>query len=137
MCSTKKEKITQNPQLHNVSLSLAPPMKNTWIQTDAASMPPIPPRTPRVKRLLQGADPLPPAPQGFSSGRLCWTHQQRGHPHRPPPPASALGLRLKRKERCWEKRNTWLISFFFPSTTSQKKRVLPFSCPNLKPWVPL
>lgn len=62
MCSTKKEKITQNPQLHNVSLSLALPMKNTWIQIDAASMPPTPPRRPRVRRLLQGANPPPPAP---------------------------------------------------------------------------
>lgn len=137
MCSTKKEKITQNPQLHNVSLSLALPMKNTWIQIDAASMPPTPPRRPRVRRLLQGANPPPPAPhlRAFSSGRLCQTQQQRGHPHALP--HRALGLRLKRKERCWEKRNTWLISFFFPSTTSQKERVLPFSCPNLKPWIPL
>ena len=138
MCSMKKEKITQNPQLHNVSLSFALPMKNTWIQTDAVSMPPIPPRTPRAKSLLQGANPPPPAPHLLRVSAVvgCARHFGRedtltAFPHQ------ALGLRLKRKERCWDKSNTWLISFFFPSTTSQKERVLRFSCPDMKLWTPL
>lgn len=52
-----------------------------------------------------------PPPGGFSSARLCQTQQQRGHP--PALPHQALGLRLRgKKERDWEKRNTWLVSFF-------------------------
>lgn len=88
---------------------------------------------PRVKsllRVLTNSTSKHPTPL-----RLCQTHQQGGHSHCPPP--QALDLRVKRKERCWEERNTWLILFSFPSTTSQMERVPQFSTPNLKPWSPL
>lgn len=93
-------------------------MKNTWTQINAASMPPTTPKTPRAKSLLQGANPTPLAITHTSSGRARTISREdtlTSLPHQP------LGLRFKRKERCWEERNTWLISFFFPSTTSQKE----------------
>lgn len=129
MCSMKKGGKNSKPTIAQC-LSLTLPMKNTGTQINAASMPPTTPKTPRSKSLLQGANSTP----------ITITHTSSGHA-RPigredtltALPNQALGLRFKRKERCWEEWNTWLISFFFPSTTSQKRRVPQFSSPNLKP----
>lgn len=88
------------------------------------------PRVNSLLRVLTNSTSKHPTPL-----RLCQTHQQGGHSHCPPP--QALDLRFKRKERCWEERNMWLILFSFPSTTSQMERVPQFSTPNLKPWSPL
>lgn len=132
MRSIKKEKNPQNPQLHNVLALLS-----QW-------------RTHGFKFMLCQCHQHHPNAQGWGCCRvLTHLHQHptssgsgqwqvmpdvsaRGHP--PSPPYQVPGLRFKRKERCWEERNIWLISFFFPSTTSQKERVPRFCYPNLKPW---
>lgn len=126
MCSMKKEKKNpQNPQLHNVSVLLS-----QW-------------RTHGFKLMLQQChQPHPkcwglrvcctvlthlhwhPPPQSLGSSRICSRPAERTsslpptHHHQNTWPEADDG------ERCWEERNTWLISFFFPSTIPQKLRTL-------------
>jgi hypothetical protein len=106
-------------------LSLALPMKNTWAQIKAVSIPPILPKIPRVTaccRVLTLSTNASPAPAYTS--RIPVSGPLAGYTN-PISREDTLPRHLAwdiRGERREEGSNTWFISFFLPSITSPRRR---------------
>ena len=122
---TGKKKISKPTTAQCLSLALS--MKNTWIQINIVSIPPTPPKTSRLRSMLQRANPPPPAPppQSLSSGRTGPAAAERTRSLLPHP--QTLGLRLKRKRGAGRKMAHLIFLFLQPFSIRK-------SCSNLKLW---
>lgn len=89
----RRKKKTSKPTIAQC-LSLVLPVKNTWIQINAASMPPTLPKGPGLRvccKVLTHLHQHPP-PHSLGSGRICQTPAERT-PSLPSPKHLAWGWR--------------------------------------------